>query len=301
VNPPKQLGRGLSALLGEAAGDSNATAGAAAARAQRMIPVANVRPGSFQPRRNFRPEDLDELAASMRAHGVLQPILVRKDPKNPQGFELIAGERRWRAAQKAKLHEIPAVVREFSDSEALEAALIENLQRADLSDIEEARAYSRLMREFGHTQEKLAEALGKSRPYVANLVRLLSLPESIQGMIDKGELTAGHGRLLIDKPEVEALYLARQWITDKVSVRDAEGLMRADKPAKVKLKGGKAKGGKSEVLRDANTIDLERRVSASLGLKVSIQHKKGAQSGAVQITYQTLDQLDEILERLGKG
>jgi ParB family transcriptional regulator, chromosome partitioning protein len=299
MNPPKQLGRGLSALLGEAAGDSNTSAGVALSRAQRMIPVANVRPGSFQPRRNFAPEDLDELAASMRQHGVLQPILVRKDPKNPQGFELIAGERRWRAAQKAKLHEIPAVVREFSDSEALEAALIENLQRADLSDIEEARAYTRLMREFGHTQERLAEALGKSRPYVANLVRLLSLPESIQALIDKGELTAGHGRLLIDHPEPDRI--AREWITGKVSVRDAEAEMRADKPAKVKLRGGKAKSGKSEVLRDANTIDLERRVSASLGLKVSIQHKKGTQSGAVQITYQTLDQLDDILERLNKG
>jgi ParB family chromosome partitioning protein len=299
MTPPKQLGRGLSALLGEAAGDSNTSAGVAMSRAQKMIPVGNIRPGSFQPRRNFTPEDLDELAASMRQHGVLQPILVRKDPKNPQAFELIAGERRWRAAQKAKLHEIPAVVREFSDSEALEAALIENLQRTDLSDIEEARAYTRLMREFGHTQEKLAEALGKSRPYVANLVRLLALPETVQAMIDTGELSAGHGRLLLDRADADAL--ARQWITDKTSVRDAEAQMRADKPAKVKLRGGKAKGSKSEVLRDANTLDLERRVSASLGLKVAIMHKKGAQSGAVQITYQSLDQLDDILERLNKG
>jgi ParB family chromosome partitioning protein len=300
MNPPKQLGRGLSALLGEAAGDSAAGAAAAAARAQKMIPIGNIRPGNFQPRRNFASEEIDELAASMRNHGVLQPILVRKDPKNPQAFELIAGERRWRAAQKAKLHEIPAVVREFSDAEALEAALIENLQRADLSAIEEARAYTRLMREFGHTQEKLAEALGKSRPYVANLVRLLALPETIQVMIDKGELSAGHGRLLLDRADADAL--ARQWIADKTSVRDAEAEMRADKPVKVKLRGGaKSKGRGGEVLRDANTIDLERRVSASLGLKVAILHKKGAQSGAVQITYQTLDQLDDILERLNKA
>jgi ParB family chromosome partitioning protein len=258
-----------------------------------------VRPGSFQPRRNFASEEIEELAASMRNHGVLQPILVRKDPKNPQGFELIAGERRWRAAQKAKLHEIPAVVREFSDAEALEAALIENLQRADLSAIEEAHAYTRLMREFGHTQEKLAEALGKSRPYVANLVRLLALPASIQTMIDKGELSAGHGRLLLDREDAEAV--ARQWIASKISVREAEAEMRADKPAKVKLRGGaKQKGRGGEVLRDANTIDLERRVSASLGLKVAILHKKGAQSGAVQIVYQTLEQLDDILERLNK-
>ena len=298
MNPPKQLGRGLSALLGEAAAEA-APAGAAA-RAARTIPIASIRPGSFQPRHNFGAEELEELAASMRTHGVLQPILVRKDPKNPQGFELIAGERRWRAAQKAQLHEIPAVVRELSDREALEAALIENLQRADLSPIEEATAFARLMREFGHTQERLADALGKSRPFVANLVRLLALPAAIQTMIDKGDLSAGHGRLLVDKPEVEALATARQWIAGKVSVREAEEEMRGAKPAKVKLRGG-AKGKRAAVLRDANTMDLERRLSASLGLKVQILHKKGTQAGVLQVAYNTLDQLDDIIERLNKA
>jgi ParB family transcriptional regulator, chromosome partitioning protein len=293
--PPKQLGRGLSALLG----DSNESAPTgAAARNAKMIPIASIRPGGFQPRTTFGPEELDELAASMRTHGVLQPILVRKDPKNPNAFELIAGERRWRAAQKAQLHEIPAVVREFSDREALEAALIENLQRADLSAIEEARAYARLMREFGHTQERLADALGKSRPYVANLVRLLGLPESIQDLVDQGKLSAGHARLLIESTEADAI--ARRWIADGISVREAETEIRGNRPAKTKPRASKSGKGR-EVLRDANTMDLERRLTASLGLKVAIQHQKGSQAGMVQISYQTLDQLDDIIVRLNKA
>jgi ParB family chromosome partitioning protein len=237
----------------------------------------------------------------VRQQGVLQPVLLRKDPRNPQGYELVAGERRWRAAQLAQLHEIPAVVRELNDRQSLEAALVENLQRSDLTAIEEARAYRRLMDDFGHTQEKIAEALGKSRPYVANALRLLELPERIQQMIEKGELTAGHGRLLVgvhNAPE-----LAVEWAQGKISVREAEARMRAAKPAKVKLRGHAAKkGGRSgaEMLRDANTIDLERRVSNALGMKVAILHKKGASSGLFQIHYQTLDQLDEILERLNR-
>ncbi len=292
--PPKQLGRGLSALLGDAA--EAAPAGGAASRNAKPIPIASIRPGSFQPRTRFTAEELDELAASMRQHGVLQPILVRKDPKNANGFELIAGERRWRAAQKAQLHEIPAVVREFSDREALEAALVENLQRTDLSPIEEARAYARLMREFGHTQDRLADALGKSRPYIANLVRLLGLPESIQALVEQGKLSAGHARLLLDSTEPDAI--ARRWIAEGISVRDAEIEMRGGRPAQTKARGKKGKGG--QVLRDANTMELERRLTATLGLKVSIQHQKGGQSGVIQISYQTLDQLDDVIERLNR-
>ncbi len=296
--PPKQLGRGLSALLGEAAAGADA---AGAARAAKLIPVSSIRPGAFQPRRQFTQDEMDELVASVRQQGVLQPVLLRKDPRNPQGYELIAGERRWRAAQLAQLHEIPAVVREFTDRQALEAALVENLQRSDLTAIEEARAYRRLMEDFGHTQEKLAEALGKSRPYVANAIRLLELPERIQQMIEKGELSAGHGRLLVGVHN--AADLAVQWAASKLSVREAEEVMRGTKPAKVKLRG-KAAGKKgrqdADVLRDANTIDLERRLASSLGMKVSIAHKKGAQSGVFQIYYQTLDQLDDILERLNR-
>jgi ParB family chromosome partitioning protein len=295
--PPKQLGRGLSALLGEAAAEP---ASSASARATKLIPVASIRPGSFQPRRNFTQGEMDELVASVRQQGVLQPVLLRKDPRNPQGYELIAGERRWRAAQLAQLHEIPAVVRELTDRQSLEAALVENLQRSDLTAIEEARAYRRLMDDFGHTQEKIAEALGKSRPHVANAIRLLELPERVQQMIEKGELTAGHGRLLVGAPN--AAELAAQWAESKISVREAEALMRSTKPAKTKLRGGAKKHGKAgaDVLRDANTIDLERRVASALGMKVSILHKKGAQSGVFQIFYQTLDQLDDILERLNR-
>ena len=297
--PPKQLGRGLSALLGEGAGD--ASPGGAAARATKLIPISSIRPGTFQPRRNFTQDEMDELVASVRQQGVLQPVLLRKDPRNPQGYELIAGERRWRAAQLAQLHEIPAVVREFNDRQALEAALVENLQRSDLTAIEEARAYRRLMEDFGHTQEKLAEALGKSRPYVANAIRLLELPERVQQMIERGELSAGHGRLLVGVHT--AADLAAQWAESKISVREAEALLRDVKPAKAKLRGGAAgKKGRQdrEVLRDANTIDLERRLASSLGMKVSILHKKGAQSGVFQIYYQTLDQLDDILARLNR-
>jgi ParB family transcriptional regulator, chromosome partitioning protein len=297
--PPKQLGRGLSALLGEAAADT-APSGAAG-RAAKLVPVASIRPGSFQPRRNFTKDEMDELVASVRQQGVLQPVLLRKDPRNPQGYELIAGERRWRAAQLAQLHEIPAVVRELNDRQSLEAALVENLQRSDLTAIEEARAYRRLMDDFGHTQEKIAEALGKSRPYVANAIRLLELPERVQLMIETGAITAGHGRLLVGAHN--AAELAAQWAASKLTVREAEALMRGSKPAKVKLRGGAAKKhGKAggDVLRDANTIDLERRVAAALGMKVSILHKKGAPSGVFQIHYQTLDQLDDILERLNR-
>lgn len=296
--PPKQLGRGLSALLGDAAAGADATG--AAARAAKLIPVSSIRPGSFQPRRHFTQDEMDELVASVRQQGVLQPVLLRKDPRNPQGYELIAGERRWRAAQLARLHEIPAVVREFNDRQALEAALVENLQRSDLTAIEEARAYRRLMEDFGHTQEKLAEALGKSRPYVANALRLLELPERVQQMIEKGELSAGHGRLLVGVHD--AADLAVQWAGSRLSVREAEELMRGVRPAKAKLRGAAAKKGRQEkdVLRDANTLDLERRLASQLGMKVSILHKKGAQSGVFQIYYQTLDQLDDILSRLNR-
>jgi ParB family transcriptional regulator, chromosome partitioning protein len=293
--PPKGLGRGLSALLGEAAAG---TAGDAAQRPTKMIAIGSIRPGRFQPRRSFTPQDMEELVASVRQQGVLQPVLLRKDPKNPQGFELIAGERRWRAAQQAQLHEIPAVVREFTDREALEAALVENLQRADLSAIEEARAYRQLAAEFGHTQEKIADALGKSRPYVANILRLLELPDRVQQMIDRGEISAGHGRLLVGRHD--AADLAQQWADTKLSVRQAEELLRGLKPEKVKLRGGKKGRQGAELLRDANTVDLERRVAASLGMKVAILHKKGAQSGVFQVHYQSLDQLDDILERLNR-
>lgn len=293
----KPLGRGLSALLGDAAAE--AAPHATGPRAARPIPVGSIRPNEYQPRRNFTKDEMEELTSSVRAHGVLQPILVRRDAKDPNRYELIAGERRWRAAQAAQLHEIPAVIRDLTDTEALELALIENLQREDLTPIEEARAYRRLMAEFGHTQERLSQALGKSRSALANTVRLLELPEEVQAMIERGQLTSGHGRLLVGR--ADATLLAGDWVRGKLSVREAEALMEAARggpPAKGARKAGK-KGASDTILRDANTEDLERRLTASLGVKVRILHKKGSQSGVFQVFYSTLDQLDEIIDRLG--
>lgn len=301
MNPPppekKPLGRGLSALLGDAAAEAApATTGP---RAAKLIPVGSIRPNEYQPRRSFTKEEMDELVASVKQHGVLQPILVRRDAKDPNRYELVAGERRWRAAQAARLHEIPAVVRDLSDTESLELALIENLQREDLTPIEEARAYRRLMTEFGHTQEKLAQALGKSRSALANTVRLLELPEEVQRLIETGQLSAGHGRLLVGR--ADATLLAGDWVRGKLSVREAEAAMEQARggPGAKKGAGRKAGKGKQAILRDANTEDLERRLTASLGVKVRILHNKGAQSGVFQVFYQTLDQLDEIIDRLG--
>ena len=294
----KPLGRGLSALLGESAAAESSPV-AAGPRAAKLIPVGSIRPNEYQPRRHFTKEEMDELTRSVRAHGVLQPILVRRDPRDPNRYELIAGERRWRAAQAAQLHELPAVIRDLTDTEALELALIENLQREDLTPVEEARAYRRLMDEFGHTQEKLSQALGKSRSTLANTLRLLELPDEVQAMIERDQLTAGHGRLLIGR--ADATLLAGDWIRGGTSVREAESLMNATKPRKVALKRGGSAGGKAEksdILRDANTEDLERRMTHSLGVKVRILHKKGTQSGVFQIYYSTLDQLDDIIDRV---
>jgi ParB family transcriptional regulator, chromosome partitioning protein len=295
MSPPeikKPLGRGLSALLGESA--SGGAPVAAGPRAAKLIPVGNIRPNEYQPRRSFTKEEMDELTASVRAHGVLQPILVRRDARDPNRYELIAGERRWRAAQAAQQHEIPAVIRDLTDTEALELALIENLQREDLTPIEEARAFRRLMDEFGHTQEKLSQALGKARSSIANLLRLLELPEEVQAQIERGQLTAGHARLLVGR--ADATLLAGDWIRGGTSVREAEALIGATKPRKAALKRGAGGGreAKGDILRDANTDDLERRMTHSLGIKVRILHKKGTQSGVFQVYYSTLDQLDDI-------
>jgi ParB family chromosome partitioning protein len=292
----KPLGRGLSALLGDAAAE--AAPHSTGPRAAKLIPVGNIRPNAYQPRRNFTKDEMEELTSSVRAHGVLQPILVRRDAKDPNRYELIAGERRWRAAQGAQLHEIPAVIRDLTDTEALELALIENLQREDLTPIEEARAYRRLMAEFGHTQEKLSQALGKSRSALANTVRLLELPDEVQAMIERGQLTAGHGRLLVGR--ADATLLAGDWIRGKLSVREAEALMEASRGGPAAKKGAAKKGKAGDtILRDANTDDLERRLTHSLGVKVRILHKKGSQAGVFQVFYSTLDQLDEIIDRLG--
>ena len=289
----KQLGRGLSALLGDNAADGASSVPLAARGGARPIAVAQIRPSRLQPRRHFAPEEIAELAASIRTQGVLQPILVRRDPQVPGGFELVAGERRWRAAQLAQLHEIPALVRDLSDREALEAALVENLQRQDLTPLEEAEAYRRLMDEFGHTQEDIAAALGKSRPAIANMVRLLELPDEVKTLIDGGELSAGHARALVTA--ADPLALARRIIEGKLTVRQAETLAQG-----LRAKPAKRGGARGDVGRDADTLALERRLSAELGLNVSIEHKRGAKGGSLVIRYQTLDQLDDLLTRLSR-
>lgn len=297
--PPekKPLGRGLSALLGDAAAETAAPAAAGGgARAARHIPVGSIRPNEYQPRRVFKPGEMDELIGSVKAHGVLQPILVRRDPRDASRYELVAGERRWRAAQAAQLHEIPAVVRDLTDRESLALALVENLQRENLSPIEEARGYRRLMDEFKQTQEQIATALGKSRSAVANSVRLLDLPEDVQAMVERDAITAGHGRLLVGR--ADATLLAAEWARSKLSVREAEARMTAARATGPGRAGGKRGATKPAILRDANTEDLERRLTASLGVQVKILHKKGTQAGIFQVHYATLDQLDTIIDRV---
>ena len=261
--PRKGLGKGLSALLGGGASAPAAVAatapGAGAPRAASMVPVAQISPGRYQPRRVFDPDEIEALAQSVRNQGVLQPILVRRISVDPPRYELIAGERRWRAAQAARLHEIPAVVKDLSDREALEAALVENIQRQDLSPLEEAEAFSRLAEEFGHTQEAIGQALGKSRAHVANTIRLLGLPDPVKEMLARKEIDAGHARVLLTA---------------------ADPLRR----------GGDA--------RDADTRAMEKRLEEATGLKVALQHKRGTDAGSITFRYSTLDQFDELVEKL---
>ena len=287
----KGLGRGLSSLLGT---PNPGQAGASdAQRGTRNLPVGKIHPGRFQPRRHFDAAALAELTESIKAQGVLAPILVRRDPKDPTTYELIAGERRWRAAQAAQLHEIPAVVKDLSDREALEAALVENLQRQDLNAIEEALGYRRLMEEMKFTQERVAEAVGKSRPHVANTLRLLDLPASAQKLLGEGRLTPAHARLALTAkdPAVFADIIVRE----DLSVRAAQArLKEAADPAQAKKK---LKGGGSAGARDADTRAIERRLTESLGLKVELKPRKGG-AGELVLHYGSLDQFDDLLARL---
>lgn len=273
----KRLGRGLSALLGDS------PAAAAPAKGLRMIALAEITPGKYQPRRDFDDAGLKELADSLKTQGVLQPIVVRRKGER---FELVAGERRWRAAQLAKLHEIPAVVREFSDREALEAALVENLQRRDLGPLEEAEAFQRLIDEFGHSQEAIGEAVGKSRSHVANILRVLQLPQDVRALIAAGTLSLGHAKALMTVTNPTAL--AREIVKRRLTVREAEDLAQGDKPdVKPKTRA-----------KDPNTAALERRIAGALGVKAAIKHRRGG-AGSLTLGYKNLDQLDSILAKLG--
>jgi ParB family chromosome partitioning protein len=303
----KGLGRGLDALMGDApmrrddgrregAGDADAP-GARGARPSATLPIEFLKANPTQPRRVFSDDAIAELAASLKNRGMLQPILVR--PKGRDAYEIVAGERRWRAAQKAGLHEVPVVIRELSDAETAEIALIENIQRVDLSPLEEAAAYARLAEVYKRTQEEIAEAVGKSRSHVANMMRLSALPAKCRAALEEGEITAGHARALLGakKPDEALAAVIRQGL----NVRDTERFVKrlslggaeamtpapAREPAKPSVPGKK----------DADTRALENDLSAALGLEVAIDHKpKG--SGVVSISYRTLDQLDDVCKRL---
>jgi ParB family chromosome partitioning protein len=280
------LGRGLSALIGEEEPVSTHGAPPAdgAGRNLRTLPVAFLRPNPFQPRKHFDQKELDELASSIREKGLLQPILVRPVAGTVDAYEIVAGERRWRAAQIAKLHDVPVVVRELADGEALELAIIENVQRSDLNAVEEGAAYRDLMDRFGYTQERLAEEIGKSRSHVANTLRLIRLPESVQVLIREGKLSAGHARTLIGVANPEAM--AKQIVKRELNVREAEH--------RSQIKAGRTN---QPIRKDSDTKALETSLTNMLGLKVEISHK-GSTGGELKIAYRTLEQLDDLIQRL---
>ena len=284
--PRPGLGRGLSALMGDIAREASVAPGSLPPTGLRTLPVGSLSPHPDQPRRHFDDAGLEELAASIAARGLIQPIVVR-----PHGhdYQIVAGERRWRAAQRARLHELPVIVRDFDDAETLEIALVENIQRQDLNAIEEAQAYHRLIGEFGHTQDALGKLVHKSRSHVANLLRLLDLPAGVQQNVIEGALSMGHARAMIGAPDPDAL--AARVIADGLSVRDTERLARAAKPAN----SGGSGGSRSE---GANTdiAALEHQLGDLIGLKVRIAH--GAAGGTLTLHYSTLDQLDMICQRL---
>lgn len=282
----QSLGRGLSSLLGE---EAKGRAGADSIRGSRQVPVESLVPGRYQPRHFMDEVKIEELAQSVRENGIIQPLLVRRHAEEEGSYEIIAGERRWRAAQMAKVHEVPVIVKELTDQEALEIGLVENLQRQDLSVLEEADGYQRLIEEFSHTQEALSKTVGKSRSHVANMMRLLGLPEAVKKMLDQGELSAGHARALLNAPE--QLDAARQVIKQGLNVRQTERLVK-------KLQRKKS-APPSAVKKDVDTLALERDLANLLGLKVSIKFK--GEGGALTIRYDTLEQLDDILLRLGHG
>ena len=278
------LGRGLSALIGEEV--PVAPKPESHGRGPRTVPVAFLRPNKFQPRKTFAADELNDLANSIREKGVLQPILVRPVTGEANAYEIVAGERRWRASQIAQLHDVPVVVREMSDGESLELAIIENVQRADLNAIEEAAAYHELMDRFGYTQERVAQEVGKSRPHIANTLRLLKLPEGVKVMLRDGRLTAGHARTLVGLPDAEAR--ARAIVENALNVREAEQ-RSPTKSGKPKQRSGP----------DPDIAALESNLSNLLGLKVQIVDK-AAKGGELRIHYRTLEQLDDIIHRLNK-
>jgi ParB family transcriptional regulator, chromosome partitioning protein len=285
------LGRGLSALMADVSLTPDAAGNPSPVRrADNLVPVERLFPNANQPRRDFAPDALQDLAASIRTKGVIQPLIVRR--RGAEDYEIVAGERRWRAAQMAQLHDLPVIIKDLTDSEVLEIALIENIQRANLNAVEEALAYRQLMDRFGHTQEKLAEALSKSRSHIANLLRLLQLPDEVLGYIREGKLTAGHARALITT--ANPAELARMIIARGMTVRQTEDLAKKQgaaigKPSRLHRRSGE---------KDADTRALEADLSANLRMAVQIAHEPGGESGVLSIRYNTLEDLDLLCRGL---
>jgi ParB family chromosome partitioning protein len=278
------LGRGLSALMADVNIETSTAATAPPARAEQVLPIEKIQPNPDQPRRRFEEGALQDLANSIAEKGVIQPLIVRPSPRQQGIYEIVAGERRWRASQIAQVHKVPVIIRELDDTEVLEVAIIENIQRADLNPVEEAIGYRQLMDRFGHTQEKVASALSKSRSYIANLLRLLQLPDDVLALLRDGELTAGHARALITAPN--ASELAKKVIAEGLSVRETEKLAKQGlNPARPQPKAAE---------KDADTRAIEGDLSAALGMKTLIAHSAGKESGKVTISYKSLEELDEL-------
>ena len=287
------LGRGLSSLMGDLKNEPlTSNENSESQTIEKLVPVEKIYPNPNQPRKSFQEEKLIELANSIKTKGIVQPLIVRKKKGTKESFEIVAGERRWRAAQRAQIHELPVIIKEFTDIEVLEIAIIENVQRADLNPIEEALGYKNLMENFDHTQDGLSKEIGKSRSHIANLLRLLNLPSSVQELLISGQLTAGHARALVtcDNP----LAIAKQIISLGLSARDAERLAKnvSDKKVSNKTKTKE---------KPADTILLEADLSAALKMKVSINHEEGKEKGLISITYKSLDELDRISEVILNG
>ncbi len=291
----KGLGRGLSALLADVGSVEEAPGRPAAGPtvSGQSYPIERIRPNPNQPRRAFDDRELQDLAASIREKGVIQPLILRPHPHEADTYEIVAGERRWRAAQLAGVHVLPGIVRDLSDTEVLELAIIENIQRADLNPLEEAQGYRQLMDRFGHTQERLAEALGKSRSHIANLLRLLTLPEPVLDLVRAGKLTAGHARALVTATHPETL--ARQVVERDLSVRQTEQLARSAAPSPAGPRPGPRPAAK-----DADTRALEDDLTANLRLKVTVDHRPGQQSGEIRIRYTNLEELDGLCQMLSR-
>jgi ParB family chromosome partitioning protein len=284
-----RLGRGLAALIGDVGEETKVVE---RSRNARKAPIEFLKPNPRNPRKNFSEAELDELADSIRQRGIIQPIVVRPVRGEKDLFEIVAGERRWRAAQRAGVHDVPIVAVEVTDDEALQLAIIENVQRADLNPLEEALGYDRLSSDFHHSHEDIAKIVGKSRAHVTNTLRLLKLSEPIKAYIHAGKLTAGHARMLVGQPNAEEL--AEDIVSRGLNVRQVEAIARQDGRAQARAVKGKGKHRK-----DADTIALERRISDALGLTVTVDHK--GKGGVLHIEYKDLDQLDVVLWKLGGG